>query len=370
MSQSALSIPNEAGASFRADVNTALQALASQSAGSSAPSTTYAYQPWFDTSTTPPTLRIRNAANNAWAVAGTLTTGNVFNPVGLTIDSSGNVTAIASAGSATLNIGSGRFYVDANGNVGLNNTSMPTWSNTIRAMHMGTVASFAGETAGSAIMADNTYYDGTNWKYITAAAAAMFYIDINGNHIWRRVASGSAGATITWLENGRFDVNGNFLVGTSTSANANNNGIALSVADGCIRPNHLNGTPTGYAYMQFGYNAASIGSITQNGTTGVAYNTSSDYRLKENIQPMQNALATVAKLKPVTYTWKADGTDGQGFIAHELQEVVPQSVTGAKDAIDENGNPVYQGIDTSFLAGLFAAAIQELNTKVDALAKK
>ena len=100
------------------------------------------------------------------------------------------------------------------------------------------------------------------------------------------------------------------------------------------------------------------GSIGQAAST-VSYNTSSDYRLKENIAPMTGALAKVAALKPCTYKWKIDGVAGQGFIAHELQEIVPDCVTGAKDAVDENGNIRPQGVDTSFLVATLTAAIQE-----------
>jgi len=107
--------------------------------------------------------------------------------------------------------------------------------------------------------------------------------------------------------------------------------------------------------IYFGYNAGIIGSITQNGTTATAYNTSSDYRLKENIAPMTGALGLVQQLKPVTYNWKVDGSAGQGFIAHELAEVVPDCVTGEKDAVDAEGNPVHQGIDTSFLVATLTA---------------
>ena len=82
---------------------------------------------------------------------------------------------------------------------------------------------------------------------------------------------------------------------------------------------------------------------------------------------MVGALATVAQLKPVTYKWKADGSDGQGFIAHELQAVVPDCVTGEKDAVDEEGNPKYQGIDTSFLVATLTAAIQEQQAMITAL---
>jgi hypothetical protein len=115
--------------------------------------------------------------------------------------------------------------------------------------------------------------------------------------------------------------------------------------------------------------AALVGFIRTSGS-GTTYSTTSDYRLKENVQPMQNALATVAQLKPCTYTWKTDGTSGQGFIAHELQSVVPDCVTGEKDAVFEDGSIKPQGIDTSFLVATLTAAIQELRGIVDSQAAR
>jgi hypothetical protein len=112
-----------------------------------------------------------------------------------------------------------------------------------------------------------------------------------------------------------------------------------------------------------------IGSVAKS-SSAVSYNTSSDYRLKENIAPMTGALATVSALKPCTYTWKIDGSNGQGFIAHELAEVVPDCVTGEKDAVDAEGNIKPQGIDTSFLVATLTAAIQELKATVDAQAAR
>jgi hypothetical protein len=120
-----------------------------------------------------------------------------------------------------------------------------------------------------------------------------------------------------------------------------------------------------------------VGKITTSGSS-TAFTTSSDYRLKQNVAPMTGALATVAKLNPVNWTWKADGSVGQGFIAHELQAVIPDAVSGEKDAVktveikDEDGNvigteerPVYQGVDTSFLVATLTAAIQELKAELD-----
>lgn len=111
----------------------------------------------------------------------------------------------------------------------------------------------------------------------------------------------------------------------------------------------------------------SIGNITNQGGTNTQYNTSSDYRLKENIAPMTGALSKVALLKPCTYKWKSSGEDGQGFIAHELQEVFPDAVYGEKDAVDGEGNIQAQGLDTSYLVATLTAAIQEQQAMIEEL---
>ena len=123
---------------------------------------------------------------------------------------------------------------------------------------------------------------------------------------------------------------------------------------------HRSSAANGNWYGGFLYNNNVIGSIAQNGTTATSYNTTSDYRLKENVQPLTGALARIAALKPVTYTWKSAPDEiGEGFIAHELQEVCPQAVTGEKDDVNEDGSIKPQSIDTSFLVATLAAAIQE-----------
>jgi hypothetical protein len=109
-----------------------------------------------------------------------------------------------------------------------------------------------------------------------------------------------------------------------------------------------------------------VGQIETSGSN-TSYGTSSDYRLKEDIQPMTGALVKVAALKPCTYKWKADGSNGQGFIAHELAEVVPDAVSGEKDAVDEDGNIKPQSIDVSFLVATLTAAIQEQQAMIDTM---
>ena len=176
------------------------------------------------------------------------------------------------------------------------------------------------------------------------------------------------------VESARIDSGGNLLVGT-TSATLNDGGLrALPTGSGSSMLLNVSNTGGGLALAlnttantniaQFFRSNTAVGTISVT-TTATAYNTSSDYRLKENVQPMTGALAKVAALKPCTYTWKIDGELGEGFIAHELAEVVPDAVTGEKDAVNEDGSIKPQGIDTSFLVATLTAAIQEQQAMID-----
>jgi len=118
--------------------------------------------------------------------------------------------------------------------------------------------------------------------------------------------------------------------------------------------------------IQFVTNGNTVGSISVN-SSATAYNTSSDYRLKENVAPMSGSIDRLKQLKPSTWTWVQDGSHGEGFLAHEAQTVVPESVTGTKDAVDDEGNPEYQGIDQAKLVPLLTSALQEAITKIEDL---
>jgi hypothetical protein len=150
-----------------------------------------------------------------------------------------------------------------------------------------------------------------------------------------------------------------------------------SYANGALCVEGLSGNPclvvgtsgtTSYNNVVIGNGNGGVGTIATNGSV-TTFNSISDYRLKENVQTITGALAKVAQLKPVTYKWKVDGADGEGFIAHELAEVCPHAVNGEKDAVDADGNPKYQGIDTSFLVATLTKAIQELKAINDTQAE-
>jgi hypothetical protein len=161
---------------------------------------------------------------------------------------------------------------------------------------------------------------------------------------------------------------GSIFIGCNANPSGSSGGTAFVPAGayGVTRLLFSSNNTATVAMLAFDNPNGNVGSIGTSGSNAY-YSTTSDYRLKENIAPITGALDKVTQLKPVTYTWKADGSDGQGFIAHELQEVVPDAVTGEKDAVDAEGNPKYQGIDTSFLVATLTAAIQEQQVQIEEL---
>jgi hypothetical protein len=216
----------------------------------------------------------------------------------------------------------------------------------------------------------NTGYN-TSITFTQEAVADRFSIGCKSGDGSLIFATGDSLANGT--ERMRLDSSGNLLVGATSGSfsqvvgtGSYVFGLYQTTANGNvlnIDGNYSSGTQN---LIVFSTSGAYRGAVTYNGTS-VQYTTSSDYRLKENVRPMQNALEKVAALKPVTYTWKENGSAGEGFIAHELQAIVPDCVTGEKDAVDADGNPKYQGIDTSFLVATLTAAIQEQQALIQSL---
>jgi hypothetical protein len=198
-------------------------------------------------------------------------------------------------------------------------------------------------TSTNGITIESSYYGGAGYgpmKFNAGGSERMRVASDGGIYLGTTTAEGATGITFS-------NASDSASYGKSMYMNSPYNGTRNAII--------------------FAYNSSGVGAIVT-GTSSTSYNTSSDYRLKENITPMTGALAKVTQLKPCTYTWKSTGKTSQGFIAHELQAVVPDCVTGEKDAVDEEGNPVHQGVDTSYLVATLTAAIQELKAVVDAQA--
>ena len=153
----------------------------------------------------------------------------------------------------------------------------------------------------------------------------------------------------------------------SLSSAGNTSTIRTTSTGGSCILNWNSATSGNNSFMEFGTEGGFTvrGSITYNrGSAVTAYNTTSDYRLKSEINDF-NALEIISNLKPKEFRIGDAINKSLGFIAHELQEYLPQAVSGKKDAIDKDGKPFYQGVDYSQLTGLLTKAIQELSTKLE-----
>jgi len=260
-------------------------------------------------------------------------------PTGSTVPTNGlYLPAANSVGIATNS--SERVRVDSSGNVGIGGTPVKTLSvlpTSIRRMD------FYVRNPGTddALVIRSQHATNNNIRdMILEGSFLRFFTGAD---------SGSSGS-----ESMRIDSSGYLLI--NQTSNVTSSYLQIKGAQPAIS---CESTSTGsVSQVLFRNPNGQVGSIGTSGTS-TSYNTSSDYRLKENIAPMTGALAKVAALNPVTYNWKVDGSAGQGFIAHELQAVVPDCVTGEKDAVDAEGNPQYQGVDTSFLVATLTAAIKE-----------
>jgi len=280
------------------------------------------------------------------AIRGTDANTGIFFPAADTI-------AFAEGGTESMRL-------DASGNVGIG-TSSPTAKleplNTSTAPSLSSSAGAGLSVRGSSTVRLNMgqYPSSPFAAWIQASDNAGSSYDISVNPLGGNLLVG----TTSTLDNSRLTV----------SQTGNNTCIAASTTStGGSSVYRAVTSQTSMTAMVFLTSTSTTAGAISSSSTTTTYSTSSDYRLKENIAPMAGALAKIAQLKPVTYNWKSDGSAGQGFIAHELQAVVPDCVVGEKDAVDADGNPVYQGVDTSFLVATLTAAIQELNAKVEAQA--
>jgi hypothetical protein len=251
--------------------------------------------------------------------------------------------------------------LDASGNLGIG-TSSPT-----QKLNVVGIGLFEGASQGNIIIQKT----GTNGVslFSDAAGKLAFYDQNAGITRLTLDASGNLGIGTT-SPGAKLDVNGNIFSGAVGSTQRN---ITLATTGGSVViVSHSTGDFNGDLYAAFNYNGGQIGSITQNSTTGVLYNITSDYRLKTVIGPVANAGQRIDALQPVEYTWNSNGSRTRGFLAHEFQDVYPNSVTGAKDAVDADGKPVYQNMQasTSEVIADLVAEIQSLRIRIAQLENK
>ena len=243
--------------------------------------------------------------------------------------------------------GSERMRIDSSGNVGIGGTP-----DSGRKLHIeggdATVGITLKDTAGGQFGINS---DGGSliFKSDTANSTRM-QINVHGRT--------SGGATTDYRGSSN-ETTGSWSLGE------NGNLVGAAYQDIPIIANRMGND--GYA-VSIRRRGTQIGGINISGTT-TQYITSSDYRLKENVVDLTGASARVNQLDVKRFNFIADDTNTlvDGFLAHEVADVVPEAITGTKDAIDADGNPDYQGIDQSKLVPLLTAALQEALTEIASL---
>lgn len=223
-----------------------------------------------------------------------------------------------------------------------------------------------------------TLVAGTNIALTTNATADSITIATSGLGTAATQNTGTSGATIpfcngtnTWANAQTFSLGGTFDATTtavrvsggtpSSTGRVIVGGISAGNTTSTVGLETITASNALRYHVVFTNGNGVVGSISTN-ASATAYTTSSDYRLKENIEPISNASHRVSLLNPVRFNWISDpgGPVVDGFIAHEVQSVVPEAITGQKDEVNpEDGKPVFQGIDQSKLVPLLAAALKE-----------
>jgi hypothetical protein len=165
----------------------------------------------------------------------------------------------------------------------------------------------------------------------------------------------------------RLNAGGDLLINTTSQIGSGNPRVSVANgSDGVCIATSRSGTSS-VSHFQFINGNGTVGSISTSGSA-TAFNTSSDYRLKENVTSISDATERLKKLNPIRFNFIADSkTTVDGFLAHEVSDHVPEAITGEKDAVDADGNPEYQGIDQSKLVPLLVATIKELEARISAL---
>jgi len=253
-----------------------------------------------------------------------------------------------------------RMRIDSSGNVGIG-VIPKAWHSEWDVLDIGIGGSLASNATGTStrtFVTDNAYNAGgshsTTWKRKISAKTSQ-HEQIDGKHVFRVSATGAANSAVSWNDAVTINNSSHLLVGITSSVAAGSEGIELRGDSGYI--NTGRNTTSAAGHLQFYNPNGVVGSILTSGSA-TSYNTSSDYRLKTNVLPMTGATATFMQLKPCNFEWIADGTRVDGFLAHELGEVIPAAATGTHNGMmDEE----YEA--TAATGDIYTAATVEVATE-------
>ena len=276
---------------------------------------------------------------------------------------------------------SDRMTINSSGNVGIG-TSSP-WDKLSVEMGQKMRVGTSLDSSGNPTI-DLYRWQGSGTQYRSARISCSVDGSIG---ILNATAGGADFSAQSFIERMRIDSSGRIQMGTTSSSYSER----LRVYNGSGYTITSTRTGTGNeGHMVFQNGNGAVGTIFTNGTS-TSYNTSSDYRLKENVVPMSASIDRLKQLKPCNFNFIADvDTTVDGFLAHEAGEVVPECVTGTKDAMmteeyevtpavmdgetvvteavmGEREVPDYQGIDQSKLVPLLVSALQEAITRIEQL---
>lgn len=299
---------------------------------------------------------------------------NSSDATAITIDSSENV-GIGTADTALFN----SEATSAKLTVAGSDTSTTTIGNGGAAINISQLDGTAGNTSGLHFSRQDS--DG-NPNYAGASIVAQFpEARVTGQYPKGVLAFLTSTATNSApSEKMRIDSSGDLLVGATSTSNLGginpklivqntSDGIAIQeIGNGYVGlTTKASGAHNYYAAYFENSTPAKVGGIYCS-TTSTSFQTSSDYRLKENVTATWDATTRLKQLNPVRFNFIADASiTVDGFLAHEVQTVVPEAIGGTHDEVDDDGNPVYQGIDQSKLVPLLVKTIQELEARITAL---
>jgi hypothetical protein len=268
--------------------------------------------------------------------------------------------------------------IDSSGNVGVGVTPSIAW-NTGSNLQIGVFAAlYTNSSLGAVDLTSNSIRTGSDtYQYLSASSnSASRFQQRDGSFRWFNAAAGTSPNAITFGDpKMTLDASGRLLIAKASSATASTgcelqtgaggNSASVFTADGAFA-SIMNRLTSDGIVVDLRRQTLSVGNISVT-TTGATFNSTSDYRLKESVAPLSGGLSRVNALKPSVYKWKSNGSDGEGFLAHELAEVVPAAVNGDKDAVNEDGTIKAQSIDMSRIVPILVAAIQELTARVQTL---